>query len=252
MLEIRQLVLKAGEFQLRQVSLRVKAGEYFVLMGPTGSGKSLLIKSICGILRPSGGQIVLDGRDVTCLWPRDRHVGYLPQEGGLFPHLNVRDNLVFSLRLAGLSVEQALAKVAPLVETLGLAGMMERSVTTLSGGETQKVALGRALARQPKLLLLDEPASALDGPTRVEVCRLLRDVQRRLGISTVHVCHNLSETAALADRVGVMIEGGLVQVGTLAELLAAPAAPAVARLMAEGGPAHDKAGPPQSFPKGLA
>ena len=231
MIDIRSLCLTAGTFHLRDVSLHVAAGEYFVLMGATGSGKSLLIKSICGLLRPSAGAIRIAGRDVTHLEPRDRRVGYVPQDSGLFPHLSVQRNVTFSLRARGCRSDAALRAAGPIIDMLGIYHLLPRSCRGLSGGECQKVALARALAGEPQVLLLDEPVSALDEPTRREVCQDIRQVQQHLGIPTIHVCHSLTEARSVADRVGVIHDGVIQQVGTIEELTATPASEAVARLM---------------------
>jgi ABC-type sugar transport system ATPase subunit len=231
MIDVRALCLTAGTFQLRDVSLHVAAGEYFVLMGATGSGKSLLIKSICGLVRPSTGAIRIGQRDVTHLEPRDRRVGYVPQDSGLFPHLSVLRNVTFSLRARGTRGQAALRAAGPIIDMLGIYHLLPRSCRGLSGGESQKVALARALAAQPDVLLLDEPVSALDEPTRRDVCAEIRQVQRRLGIPTIHVCHSLTEARSVADRVGVIHDGVIQQVGTVEGLTASPASEAVARLM---------------------
>lgn len=231
MIRIDRLRLRAGNFELDDVTLHVRPGEYFVLMGPTGSGKSLTIKAVSGLLRPSAGRIVIDGLDVTRLEPRDRAVGYMPQDCGLFPHLSVARNIAYSLGVVGASLASAIRVLSPLIDMLGIGHLLARKPRNLSGGEMQKVALARALAARPKVLLLDEPVSALDEPTRRGVCSDLRAVQQRLGISTIHVCHSLEEARSVADRVGVMQQGRILQCGAIQELSAAPASEQVARLM---------------------
>ncbi len=231
MLRVQNLCLRAGEFALQDVCLQVRSGEYFVLMGPTGSGKSLLVKAICGLMPIAAGRVLINGRDVTALEPRQRRVGYVPQDSALFPHLTVERNITFALETAGLGRRQARQKVAPVVETLGIENLLGRSPLTLSGGETQKVALARALARSPDLLLLDEPVSALDEPTRREICPVLKRVQREFDLATLHVCHSREEAQDLADRVGILSAGRLVQTGTMEELTARPADELVRRLL---------------------
>lgn len=231
MIELQRLSLRAGDFSVQGVDLRVPPGEYFVLLGPTGSGKTLLMDCICGLIRPTGGRTLIGGRDVTELEPRRRRIGYVPQDCGVFPHLDVARNLTFPLRARGESHRQALARITPLVEMLKLGPLLDRSPAGLSGGERQMVAVGRALAGQPEVLLLDEPVSALDEPTRRSVCTEIRRVQRELGVATVHVCHNLDEALAVADRAAILYSGRLVQTGTLAELMLAPRTETVGRLM---------------------
>lgn len=231
MLRTEGLSLTVGDFDLREISLQIAPGEYFVLMGPTGSGKSLFVKCVCGLSRPASGSIFVDGQDVTDRAPRFRNIGYVPQHSALFPHMTVARNITFALRLKGLKHAEALEKLGPLIETLALDPLLERSVTTLSGGERQKVAVARALAAGPKLLVLDEPVSALDEPTRREVCLELRNLQRKLEIPTIHICHSVVEARLVSDRVGVFVAGRLAQTGDLEELVAHPATPDVARLL---------------------
>jgi ABC-type Fe3+/spermidine/putrescine transport system ATPase subunit len=231
MIRIENLSLQAGAFQMQDVNLHVEPGEYFVLLGPTGSGKTLLVSCICGLRLPTGGSIRIDGRDVTALEPRKRSVGYVPQDGALFPHMTVARNVTFALRVRGQAHRDALTDSAPIIEMLGIEPLLNRTVHALSGGERQKVALARALVMRPKVLLLDEPVSALDEPTRQATCRDLVRAQSELGISTIHICHNRDEAHSVADRVGIMHAGRLVQTGTLADLMQSPATEAVARLL---------------------
>ncbi|MFW6062118.1 MAG: ATP-binding cassette domain-containing protein, partial [Planctomycetota bacterium] len=196
MLRVRSVHLQAGEFRVEDVDVDVAAGEYFVLMGATGSGKSLLVTAVCGLRRVVCGRIEIGGRDVTGLAPRRRGVGYVPQESGLFPHLSVKRNLLFPSRRAGARRRH----IDEIIDMLEIGYLLDRWPGGLSGGERQKVALARALARQPKLLLLDEPVSALDEPTRREVCELLGRVQQQFRVATVHVCHSLTEARQVADR----------------------------------------------------
>ena len=231
MIRIENLTFRAGDFRVRDVSLDVAGREYFVLLGPNGSGKTLLIHCLCGLLRAEAGRLLIDGEDVTDAEPRRRRIGYVPQDYGLFPHLNVARNITFALRAGGMRHADAMRRAAPLIDLLHLGRLLDHAPLTLSGGERQKAALARALAIQPRLLLLDEPTSALDGPTRVEVLEQLRSVQRNFGVTTIHVCHSIDEAAAVADRAGVLIDGRLVQTGPLEDLLAHPADAAVARLL---------------------
>jgi molybdate/tungstate transport system ATP-binding protein len=231
-LEVSQLTAAAGDFRLGPLDLRVEAGEYLVLMGATGSGKSLLIKSLCGLIRPNAGHLRLFDLEVTTLPPRLRGIGYVPQTSALFPHLSVARNITFSAWTHGQRPAQALAAAADIVEALHLEPLLERRTPTLSGGERQKVALARALCARPRLLLLDEPVSALDEPTRRDVCATLKEVHRRFAVTTLHVCHSLDEARSVATQIGIMDAGRLLCVGALAELLAAPPdSPAARRLL---------------------
>jgi molybdate/tungstate transport system ATP-binding protein len=207
MIAVENLSLRAGAFHLDGVSFAVAAGEYAVLMGKTGSGKTTILEAICGLKTVRAGRILLHGRDVTGLRPADRHVGYVPQDLALFPTLNVRDHLAFALDVRGWDREAIGRRVGELSDMLGLGGLLDRRPDGLSGGEAQRVALGRALSFRPRVLLLDEPLSALDDETRAEMYTLLRSVQRQTGVTTLHVTHSLAEAKALAGRILILKDG---------------------------------------------
>lgn len=230
MIRTTDLMLRVGSFMLDQVSLWVRPGEYFVLLGPSGSGKTLLLESICGLHRIHGGQIKIGGVDVTRREPRRRRLGYVPQDYALFPHLSVRHNAGFGLAgLPRLLSGACREEIQKCLEMVGLEHLADRRPGHLSGGEKQRVALARALATRPQVLLLDEPVSALDEQTRDELCRQLRKVQRNTGTTTLHVCHSFAEMLAVADRVAVIHQGRIVQVGEPHEVLNKPINLAVAR-----------------------
>jgi len=230
-LEVADLTLHAGSFAVQDISLTVGEGEYFVLMGMTGSGKSLLLKAVCGLARIARGRVRLHHRDITELEARFRNIGYVPQDGGLFPHLNVWQNILFPLSVAGTKPAAARAAVDGIVVNHGGAKLLTPSGANHSGGGRPNVALARALARRPELLVLDEPVCALDEPTRRDTCRELRRVQKEFGVATVHVCHSRDEAALVSDRVGIMCEGRLLDVGTLEELATRSDHGAVQRLL---------------------
>lgn len=231
-LEVQQVSALAGDFRLGPVTLPVEAGEYLVLMGPTGSGKSLLVKAICGLLRVEAGQILVCGREVTDLPPRERGIGYVPQTSALFPHLSVAGNVTFAAWARGMDPADALAAAGDITSALGIGPLLERWPVTLSGGERQKVALARALCAGPRLLVLDEPVSALDEPSRRDVCALLREIHRRFGLTTLHICHSLDEARAVSTRVAILDAGRVACSGPLPGILATPPDhPAARRLL---------------------
>lgn len=203
-LHVEKLCLRAGRFELRDFSLEIEGHKYFVLMGRNGTGKSLLLKAICGLIEIDSGRITLNGRDITDEEPRSRNIGYVPQNTALFPHLDVRCNILFPLRIAGMGKHEAAAKMEPLVENLGIGPLLDRSVINLSGGERQRVALARALVREPQLLVLDEPVSALDEEARRDTCLMLKRVQSEFKITTIHVCHNRVEAELVSDEIHFM------------------------------------------------
>lgn len=198
MIELRNITVSAGKFTLQDVSLLVPQGKYAVFMGRTGCGKTTILETICGLRRPASGQVFIGNREVTRLLPGDRQLGYLPQDLALFPTLTVRQHLEFALRIrkvAQLAIEQ---RTAELAGQLGIEHLLDRKPTGLSGGEAQRVALGRALAFRPTALLLDEPLSALDSQTRSQMQDLLNSL-KATGITTLHITHNEGEAEALAD-----------------------------------------------------
>lgn len=221
--------VELGAFRLRQISLDVRPGEYLVVLGPTGCGKTVLLETLLGLHAPVEGRILLGGRDAAGRLPEERNLGYIPQDHALFPTMTVRRNLAFGPEIRRWPRQAVQARVEELLELLGIAHLAERHPAHLSGGEKQRVAMGRALAVHPRILILDEPLSALDSSRRSELAGELRALQRRLEGSFLHVCHDLDEALHLADRMAIMREGRLVQVGTPEELLLRPADGFVAR-----------------------
>ncbi|MCJ2085163.1 ABC transporter ATP-binding protein [Methylobacterium sp. E-005] len=213
------------------VTLDLQPGEFFCLLGPSGCGKSTLLRMIAGFERPSAGRIQLGDQDLTGLPPHRRPVNMMFQSYALFPHMSVARNIGYGLR--GLDKTAATARVSDLLRLVRLEGFGDRRPETLSGGQRQRVALARALAREPKLLLLDEPLGALDRGLREETQGELRAVQRRLGTAFVVVTHDPEEAMMLADRIGVMEAGRLVQVGPPSELYRRPANRYVAGLLGD-------------------
>ena len=203
-IEINNLSYQIGAFSLENFSLTINKGEYFVLIGKNGSGKTTLIKLIAGICHPLDGTIKINGVDMTNIPPWKRAIGYLPQDGLLFPNRTVKKNIQFGLEVRGAGFDEINSQVNKVVEMLDLSNLLERKTQGLSGGEKQKVCLARALACNPDVLLLDEPVSAIDEKAKVIYCHKLKSLQKELKITTLHVSHNSLETEFLADRVGVM------------------------------------------------
>lgn len=222
MIAVENLSLRAGAFRLDGLALIVPTGQYGVLMGKTGSGKTTLLEAVAGLKPVGAGRIVLMDRDVTRLSPAERGVGYLPQDLALFPTLTVREHLAFAPSVRRWPRDEIAQRVDELSTMLGIAHLLDRRPAGLSGGESQRVALGRALAFRPRVLLLDEPLSALDEETRSEMYELLRSVQRQTGVTALHVTHNLSEAQALADRLFVLEAGAIRERDAVREPEAGP------------------------------
>jgi len=231
MIHINGLTFSIGRFRLRAINLDVASGEYYALMGPTGSGKSMLLECLCGLKQIEEGCVIIDGQDVTHIEPRRRAVGYVPQDYALFPHQTVYENIAFGLRRRRLDRSVIQRKVLATADLLGIGSLVTRGIAGLSGGEQQRVAIARAIVTEPKVLVLDEPVSALDESMRREICGELRRLHRQLGIATLHVCHNREEAFSVADRGAVLCDGGVQQVGTMPELLRQPRNEFVARFM---------------------
>jgi molybdate/tungstate transport system ATP-binding protein len=210
MIAVENLTVRAGSFALEGVSFALETGQYGVLMGKTGSGKTTLLEALCGLKPVLAGRVVLMGRDVTRLRPAERGVGYVPQDRALFPSMTVWDHLAFALTVRSWPAGAVAERVGELADLLGVGGLLDRKPHGLSGGEAQRVALGRALSARPQVLLLDEPLSALDDETREEMCALLTSVQRHTGVTTLHITHNVSEAGRLADRL-FLLRGGLIE-----------------------------------------
>jgi ABC-type sugar transport system ATPase subunit len=199
MIAVKDLTIETGDFCLKNISFSIPTGVYAILMGRTGTGKTSLLEALCGLRPIRSGQIMLEGRDVTDLRPAERGIGYLPQDVALFGHMTVRENIVFALSIRNVSKQIIESRLTQLAGMLGLESLLSRSTGDLSGGEKQRVALGRALAANPSILCLDEPLSALDEETHGELVSLLKNIQEKEGITVLHVTHNRSESIALGN-----------------------------------------------------
>jgi len=222
MIEIKNLSLHVGTFSLKDINLNINDKEYFVILGPTGAGKSLLIECIAGLYLVKRGEILVDKRDITRLPPEKRNIGYLPQDYVLFPFLDVRRNIAFGLKQCKLNKAEVCERTDNLCSLLGIASLSNRDVRSLSGGEKQRVAMARALAPSPNILLMDEPLSNLDVQTGKRLRLELRQLTKQLGITVVHVTHSQVEAEEIADRISIMNDGKLEQVGSPEEIFFYP------------------------------
>ena len=223
-LDIEGLVKRYGDFHaVRDVSLRVADGEFLVLLGPSGCGKTTTLRMVAGFIEPTAGQVKLGGREVTVLPPWKRNAGMVFQSYALFPHLTVAQNVAFGLEMRKLPRADIGKRVEEALALVRLAGYGARLPRQLSGGQQQRVALARALAIRPDILLLDEPLSNLDAKLRQEVRVEIRELQHQLGLTTVMVTHDQEEALTMADRLVVMNEGTIRQVGTQRDLYERPA-----------------------------
>jgi ABC-type sugar transport system ATPase subunit len=205
-IRLDSIAWRVGTFVLENVSFTVPAGQYAVLMGRTGCGKTTLLEIICGLRQPAAGRVFIGDSEVTHEPPAARGVGYVPQDGAMFPTMTVREQLGFALRIRRQPQEEIVNRLAA---ELGIAHLLDRLPQYLSGGERQRVALGRALSAQPKVLVLDEPLSALDEELRDDLAALLKRVQREHAITALHITHSRAEAAQLADIV-FQLEGGRI------------------------------------------
>ena len=229
MITIKGLKVNLGEFLLQDIDLDIGQGEYFIILGPTGAGKTVLLEAIAGLYPVLEGAIWIDGREVSKLNPDKRGIGIVYQDQVLFPHLSVEDNIAFGLKSVKFPKQDIKPRIDSIAELLGITHLLHRSPATLSGGESQKVALARALVTEPAVLLLDEPLSALDPETRENTQQELAKVHRRLNVTIIHVTHDFEEAIALGQRVAILNEGRVVQVGTPEHVLRQPNSEFVAR-----------------------
>lgn len=213
MLDVTRLTADLGEFTLREVDFRVGDGEYFVVVGPTGSGKTILLEVLAGIYDATGGTIELHGEDITAVPPKDRPISMVYQDYMLFPHLTVEENIRFG-RAEDASEAEIDDRVDRLTSLLDIDDLLHRHPRTLSGGEKQRVALARSLVLDPDLLLLDEPVSALDVPSKERIVDELETIQAETDVTIVQVTHGREEALRLADRLAVMNDGRIVQTGS--------------------------------------
>ncbi|MFQ5833526.1 MAG: ABC transporter ATP-binding protein [Candidatus Thorarchaeota archaeon] len=216
------------------IDLQVQDGEFMTLLGPSGSGKTTTLRMVAGFISPQSGRILFDQREVTHVSPRERNIGMVFQSVALFPNMNVYQNIAFGLEMANWSREATVERVEYLADLLGIRGLLHRKIREVSGGEGQRIALARALAKEPSLLLLDEPLSALDPQLRERLQTEIKRTQRELGVTTIYVTHSQDEAFAISDQVAILNEGRVWQVGYPEDLYDRPASEFVARFLGGG------------------
>ena len=229
MLNLQKLRVEFRDFALQDINLEVMPGDYFMIVGPTGSGKTVLLETIAGLHRVRSGEIRMDNKNITDLEPEKRRMAIVYQDCALFPHLSVAENIIFGLKVRKTDrkdIKQALEEIAA---TIGVAHLLHRKPSTLSGGERQKVALARSLIVKPDLLLLDEPLSALDPESRENAREELRRIHQRLNTTTIHVTHDFEEAISMGNRMAVLGQGQVKQIGTPEQIFRAPNSVFVAR-----------------------
>ncbi|MCE1162164.1 MAG: ABC transporter ATP-binding protein [Thiomonas sp.] len=231
-LEIKEVAKRYGDRTvLHDISLKLSSGEFISLLGPSGCGKTTLLRIIAGFEHPDRGGVIVDGRDIAALPANQRQMGMVFQAYSLFPNMTAADNVRFGLRVRKIGAAEQTRRVGEMLELVGLSAHADKYPHQLSGGQQQRVALARALAIQPTLLLLDEPLSALDAKVRVQLREEIRRIQRETGITTVFVTHDQEEALSISDRVAVMFEGRMVQVGAPSAIYQEPAHPFVAQFI---------------------
>lgn len=232
MIKLKHLTAKRGDFSLGPIDLELEEGSYLSILGPSGSGKTLFLETCMGLLEPRSGSIFLNDKDVTEFTPEKRQISYLPQDLALFPHLDVRANILFGGKQRKLDDKLSQTRLSDLIDLLDLHSIIDRhDVNTLSGGEKQRVALARALLPGPSLLFLDEPFSALDANIKRQLQVKLREINQQLGVTILHVTHDQEEAFMLGERIAVMIDGFLRQIGSPDEIYYRPESLEVARFL---------------------
>jgi len=222
-ISLNRITMRFGDiFAVRDIDLVIRDGEYLTILGPSGCGKTSLIKIICGLWTPTGGRVTIDGVDVTDVPIEDRHVGYVFQNIALFPHMKVLKNVSYGPRMQGKTVEEGTETAEKALRLVNMLDRLEMFPRELSGGEQQKVSIARALASGARLMLLDEPLSALDARVRMDLRYEIRRLVKDLGITVVHVTHDQDEAMSVSDRIVVMRNGGIVETETPMNLYRRP------------------------------
>jgi molybdate/tungstate transport system ATP-binding protein len=229
MIVLEQVSLALGEFSLHNVDLRISKGEYLVIMGPSGAGKTVLLETIAGLRFPDSGRILIDGTDSSGIPPEKRRIAIVYQDYSLFPHMTAFENIAFGLRLQRIAEPETEQRVRSLLKEFSIAYLIDHYPSSMSGGEQQRVALARALAVKPDILLLDEPFAALDPRTREECMRMMLAVKKSQNLTILQVSHSREEAYGVSDRVVLLIGGSIVQTGSADNIFRTPRSSAGAR-----------------------
>jgi len=230
MLELRNISAKIDDFQLQNISLKIEKCDYFVLLGASGSGKSVLLELIAGFYKQKTGKIFFNENDISEFKIQDRKIGFLYQDFAVFPHLTVEENIAFPLKLKKIQKKIIETEVFEISRQLEIEHLLKRNTTTLSGGELQRIALARTLITRPEILLLDEPLSSLDIQLHKNILLLLKKLNKN-GQTIIHVTHNYSEALALANKIAIISDGKIIQNGTINEVFENPANKFIANFM---------------------
>ncbi|HBQ86277.1 MAG TPA: ABC transporter [Syntrophomonas sp.] len=228
MIRLCNIYKSLGDFKLKNINLTIEDNEYFVILGPTGTGKTVILEVIAGMYKPDHGEVWLNERNVTEEYPESRHIGFVYQDYMLFPHLNVEENILFALKLKKTPAKIMKEKLERMATLLNINHLLQRYPATLSGGEQQRTAIARALVAEPDVLLLDEPLSALDPRSKEVFQQELKQIHRQIKTTTIHITHDFNEALVLADRMGIMCNGEIVQVGSPEDVFHKPCSQFVA------------------------
>ena len=231
MIKLCNVSKRLGDFNLKNINLSIEDNEYFVILGPTGTGKTVILEVIAGMYKPDQGEVWLNDRNVTADYPESRNIGFVYQDYMLFPHLNVQENILFALKLKKMPANIMKQRLDRMSTLLNISNLLNRCPATLSGGEQQRVAIARALVAEPEVLLLDEPLSALDPRSQEVFQQELKNIHQQIKTTTIHITHNFNEALVLADRMGIMCNGEIVQVGSPEEVFQKPRSQFVAEFV---------------------